>query len=205
MGTLKSMKAGDARAAGEAPDLPGPGTGSVLRELRKARGLSLSEVAAATGISRSLLSLIETERNDITVGRLRRLAELYGVTMAEILPDPPSADPIVVRRGERSAVTSSIEGIDLELLAHQEDHAMLPMVCAIAPGGAMQEFLSHEGEEFMLILEGRVLLELENHAPIVLETGDSAYYGSRTAHRVANAGPDAARMLVMSNPPAHTP
>src|SRR6185312_910162 len=55
--------------------------GERLRAIRAERGVSLSAVAEATGISTSFLSLVETGKNDITFGRLRRLIDYYGVTL----------------------------------------------------------------------------------------------------------------------------
>ena len=69
--------------------------GARLRAIRADRGLSLSAVAEATGISTSFLSLVETGKNDITFGRLRRLIDYYGVTLIDLLP--PSEDTVVVR------------------------------------------------------------------------------------------------------------
>ena len=64
------------------------GLGAALRAARTRRGLSLAQVAEATGISRSLLSLIETGRSDITIGRLDKLSLLYDVRLSELLPEP---------------------------------------------------------------------------------------------------------------------
>ena len=63
-----------------------------MRRIRNARGLSLAQVAEATAISRSLLSLIETGRSDITIGRLGRLAQLQG-TWGSQGPRPGAAAP----------------------------------------------------------------------------------------------------------------
>src|SRR4051812_28348017 len=63
------------------PALVGAGAaplGAALRGLRRARRLSLQDVAEATAISASFLSLVETGKSDITIGRLVRLVEFYG-------------------------------------------------------------------------------------------------------------------------------
>src|SRR5215213_8063916 len=90
--------------------------GATLREARKARGYSLADVAEATGVSRSLLSLIETGRSDITIGRLSRLAQLYDIRLADLVPEPRHADPVVVRADDRRAMHYASEGIDIEIL-----------------------------------------------------------------------------------------
>ena len=60
--------------------------GGALRALRLQRRASLVEVASATGISKSFLSLVENDRSDITIGRLLRLVNYYGADMADLFP-----------------------------------------------------------------------------------------------------------------------
>ena len=80
-----------AQAAADAPVVV-DGLGGRLRSLRHGRKLSLAEVGAATGMSSSFLSLVENGRNDLTVARLVRLVDYYGVSVTDLLPDPVSSD-----------------------------------------------------------------------------------------------------------------
>ncbi|MGZ4392669.1 MAG: helix-turn-helix domain-containing protein, partial [Gaiellaceae bacterium] len=63
------------------------GLGLKLRMLRRQRRLALTQVAAATGISSSFLSLVENGKNDLTVARLIKLVSYYGVAVSDLLPD----------------------------------------------------------------------------------------------------------------------
>jgi transcriptional regulator with XRE-family HTH domain len=180
------------------------GLGAALRAIRVARGYSLAQVAVATGISRSLLSLIEIGRSDVTVGRLARLAELYGVSLVELLPAPPSVDPVVTRRDERPKLHSESEGLDLHLLTREAGGTMTPVVAVFEPGGGEAEFHRHDGEQFVLVFEGRVRLELEGSEPVELGRGDSAYYDAHRPARWTNVGRGIARVVAVSGPPAST-
>ena len=60
--------------------------GAHLHQARRARNLSLADVAEATSISASFLSLVENDKSDITIGRLVRLIEFYGISIADLLP-----------------------------------------------------------------------------------------------------------------------
>lgn len=177
--------------------------GKALREARQAHGYSLSQVAAETGISRSLLSLIENNRSDVTLGRLVRLAEYYGTHVADLLPPKAPPDPVVTRRNERRLVHSGKEGMDLHVLAPDTNRKMMPIVAVIAPGGGSAEYWAHEGEEVVVVLEGRVLLDIEGATPVVLERGDSAYYDSTRRHRWTNIGEGIARVLSVATPPTN--
>src|SRR5262245_61682932 len=90
--------------------------GDRLRLVRQQKGFSLAQVAKATDISASFLSLVETGKNDITIKRLMRLVEFYDVSLMDVL-EPRTADSVVVRRDLQPRIHSSAEGIDVWLLA----------------------------------------------------------------------------------------
>jgi transcriptional regulator with XRE-family HTH domain len=174
-----------------------PHVGARLRELRTERGLSLTAVAAATGLSASSLSLTENGKSDITFGRLRRLIDFYGITFSELLPEPPPADPVVVRAAERRHLTSPTEGIELFLLAHGDRHAMEPTLAVYDPGGELVDFrVEDRPEVFFLVLEGKLELAFEGHEPVSLASGDSVLF--EPTGRIAVRNPGAVRACLLA-------
>jgi transcriptional regulator with XRE-family HTH domain len=172
--------------------------GPALREARKARGLSLTEVAEATGISRSLLSLIETGRSDITIGRLGRLAQLYEIRLADLVPEPRHPDPIVVRSDDRPVIHYTAEGIDVEVLAPQGPKQMQALLATLLPGAKMEDYIVQDNEQFVHVIEGRVRTEFGDGRAIELDAGDSAYYISgEGGHRHANLADGVTRMVIV--------
>ncbi len=85
-----------------------PALGRRLKALRLNRGLSLKEVGGATGVSSSFLSMVETGRNDLSVGRLMVLADFYGVGLDEVLPG---------RGADRHLAVRQPDGTDLDVAA----------------------------------------------------------------------------------------
>jgi quercetin dioxygenase-like cupin family protein len=169
---------------------PSPPTtvGAHLRDARQARKLSLAEVAEATDISASFLSLVEKDKSDISIGRLVRLIDFYGISITDILPGAASSGyPEVVTAEERRLLHSEAEKIDVYLLTQDTRRQMMPLLVVVQPGARLAEAGQHAGEEWVLVVEGELCLELDGAPPRVLRAGDAAYYPAERPHLFANA------------------
>jgi quercetin dioxygenase-like cupin family protein len=176
--------------------------GAQLRALRAARRLSLGDVARETGISASFLSLVENARSDITIGRLTRLVDYYGISITDLLPSEEDGDPDVVRAGETRQLRSPEEGTTMYLLASGTNRTMLPMLLEFEPGSSLAERGHHTGEEFVHVLDGTLLLEVDTTEPQTLNAGDSAYYRADRPHLFRNASAEAPlRLICVDSPP----
>jgi transcriptional regulator with XRE-family HTH domain len=164
-----------------------------LRQARVARNLSLAEVAEATDISTSFLSLVERGRSDITIGRLVRLVHFYDISIVDLIPSEGAKSPELVRIQDRRLLHSPAEGIDVFLLGPDTQRTMMPMLLEFEPGAHLAEYGQHEGEEWVYVVEGRLSLEFEDSEPTQLEPGDGAYYVAKRPHLFRNA--DAKRRL----------
>jgi transcriptional regulator with XRE-family HTH domain len=179
-----------------------PALGAALRELRRRRGDTLGEVAQATGISTSFLSLVEKGRSDISLGRLMRLLKLYGVRLGELIPEAePPEDRVVVRRGEARHLDALAEGVDLYLLAPDTNRLMMPLLGVHQPGSRVVDLPPHPGEAFVHVLEGTVLMEREGKPPLVLHEGDSAYIPRSEPLSGTTLSERPARVLSVITPP----
>jgi transcriptional regulator with XRE-family HTH domain len=173
--------------------------GARLRALRSEKGLSLSAVAEATGISASFLSLVETGKNDITFGRLRRLIDFYDVTLAALLPPPD--DPVVIRASEHRHLRFPSEGIDVFVLVPGDANDRLYASLAVWEPGSQVEPLVYDGVVLITVLAGAVLLELAGSAPVELGPGDAAYFNATRGHRICTGPEEGARFLFVAAPP----
>ena len=177
-----------------------PALGAELRRIRLERGHALTEVANATGISTSFLSVVEKGRSDITLGRLMRLLSFYGVRIGSLLPDAVPRDRIVTRPSERTPV-SSPEGVEVFLLAPDTNRKMMPVLGTHQPRSRIGELPRHPGEVFVFVLEGTLLFEREAHDPFVLHEGDSGYYTGDSTPVITNIGEREARVVAVVTPP----
>jgi transcriptional regulator with XRE-family HTH domain len=174
--------------------------GTRLSALRRERGQSLVDVAEATGISASFVSLVERNKSNITITRLLRLAQHYGVRVSDLLDDDGTSEPWIMRRNQQQHLDSSGEGIQVYLLAPPHK-AMMPVVSTFEQGASMAGTQRHQGDEWIWVVEGAIEVQVDGVDPFVLKAGDAAYYTGERAHSFRNVGPGRARLLGVVTPP----
>jgi transcriptional regulator with XRE-family HTH domain len=148
--------------------------GENLRALRLGLGRSLTEVAEATQLSPSFLSMVENGNSDIALGRLLRVTQYYGVEIADVVGGPASpGEHRVIHAGDRHHFEFTEEGLDVQFLA--DAHLpMRPLLVRLYPGGGMIEPVREAGDAFIYMLSGEVVVSIDD-APLTLKAGDSAY------------------------------
>lgn len=184
--------------------------GPKLRELRKCNALSLAEVAARTDVSEATMSRIETNRSDVSAPHLYRLANLFNVDVATFF----EGDEAKGGRGARS-ISRHGEGQGFDTARVRSE-----MLCTDLRVKRMQPFLNrvtateleivgglaaHDGEEFIHVKRGTLILHSEAYAPLELNTGDSFYFDATMPHAYLAADPSGVEFLVIcSAPSAHS-
>jgi transcriptional regulator with XRE-family HTH domain len=175
--------------------------GSKFRTIRKDRGLSLAQVAAATEISSSFLSLFENDVSDITFSRLARLVRFYDVSITDLIPDPEPTENIIVRRELRRRLGSPEEGAELFILAHELRNRMWPYIIVAEPGAQPIETALIPGSEiFLLVLGGRIEIDSDGEATIELRKGDAIYLADDRIHAIGTVGRHASEILIVRAP-----
>lgn len=176
--------------------------GKELRALRRRKGLGLAQVAEATNISKSFLSLVEVGKSDITFGRLMRLVDFYGISVTDLVPGEREGGLIsVLRRDDHKVMTFGSEGIKDVFLTRDTKRSMLPIIADFEPGAKNAEPAEHEGEEFAYVLEGRIAVHFDGAEPIVLDEGDSLYFVAEIPHVYENPANEPARVFLVVTPP----
>lgn len=171
--------------------------GRRLRRLRIQRRLSLTSVAAEVGISAGFLSALERSQMSASVATLRKLARFYGLNILDFFGGADSRQPLV-RPAERKRLEAG-SGVRMELLAWG-DKMMEPHLFRVAPGSGSGESYTHEGEEFLYVLQGELKIALEDK-DYLLRAGDSFYFESSTPHRWSNPSRQQALILWINTPP----
>jgi len=180
-----------------AADGHGGAIGAHLRQLRARRKLSLAHVSQAVGISVGFLSALERSQMSGSVGTLRKLARFYKTNILDFF-DANGTNSRQVRAAQRKILEAG-DGVRMELLAWGNT-VMEPHLFRIAPNAGSGEPYTHEGEEFIFVLRGDLLITVggeEYH----LKAGDSFYFESSTPHRWKNPGRNETSLLWVNTPP----
>jgi len=172
--------------------------GARFRRLRQRRGLSLAQVAKATGVSVGFLSALERGQMSASIATLRRIARYYRTNILSFF-EPAKENSRVVKPSERK-ILETTKGVRMELLAWGNT-AMEPHLFRIKPGGNSGESYTHEGEEFLHVLRGQFEIWLNQDEHYLLEPGDSLYFQSSTPHRWKNPGQTESWLLWINTPP----
>lgn len=193
------------RAALAAPaDEPAPDTaeelGRRLRALRHAARLTLEKVASEVGVAPSALSTLERTSRGVSFGTLHRIAAFYDTTVSA-LSLPPGEATEVVRAGTWRVWPATAPGVTVQLLAE----GLRQMDChrfVLAPGAGSEGAYTHDGEEFLHILAGRLEVVLDGSDRHELDPGDSIYFESRRRHAWRNAIDGETVLLWINTPPS---
>jgi transcriptional regulator with XRE-family HTH domain len=177
--------------------------GETLRGLRRKANLTLEATARQADVTKGYLSKVERGASIPSIAVVGRLAEVFGIEMADVFHAPAQKGPFsLVRASERRSINrnGSEYGYTYEIVPLNKanprseiffltlpciDHSILPR-------------LRHPGEEILVMLEGRIRFEFAG-AVFMLEEGDIIQFDASYEHLgVAVDGKDARAMLVIT-------
>jgi transcriptional regulator with XRE-family HTH domain len=164
--------------------------GERLRSLRRERGTTLAALAQATGISVSTLSRLESGSRRPTLELLLPLAREHGVTLDELVDAPQTGDP---RLHLRPVTHHGMTMLPLTRRAGgiQAYKLVLP---GRRPRQAEPTRQSHEGYEWVYVLDGRLRVLIGEH-DLVMGPGEAAEFDTRSPHWFGAAGPEPVELL----------
>jgi transcriptional regulator with XRE-family HTH domain len=180
--------------------------GKNLRGLRTDRGHSLERLAKLAGVSRAMLSQIETGRSVPTIVLLLKVADALGVSLAALVAIPEWHRPTVLPRSQAKLLSASGGRFTLRALFAGESRARTEFyeVCIAARHSEVLEPRPGGAQENLIVVQGRVELSMGGHDPVVLGEGDAAHYQAEISRSLRN--PDAREAilhLVVSFPGAN--
>lgn len=164
--------------------------GRRVRKLRSDRGWSLEELAAASGVSRSMLSEIERENANPTLSVTHRIASAFGLSLQDLIETAAAASSIqTIRAADRGQIFRADRQCQIRTLTPlnlEKDVEFYEVT--LRRGGALRSQPHYEGtREFLTVETGAVRVESGADRD-ELAKGDSATYRADVPHAVVNIG-----------------
>lgn len=173
------------------------------------RNMSVKELAEGAGLTVDQVNRIC--RSDIipSLSSLIKIARALGVRLGTFLDDSEEMGPVVNRHTDSqqpvtftSHQTNSNSHMDfISLAARKMGRNMEPFLINIQYGTGRESFSSHEGEEFLFVLEGSIVVHYGTDK-YILNQGDSIYYDSIVDHLVTANNHSEAKILGVVYAPA---
>ena len=180
--------------------------GSKITTLRESLGFSQEQLAERCECATKIIAGLEQGELAPSLTPLIKITRALGVRLGTLLDDDAQVGPVITRSGENNGIarvksleiSSDAGALDFFSLAvNKTSRHMEPFVINVKPAIECGVPLSsHEGEEFIYVLDGRIKIEY-GKALHVLEAGDSIYYDSIVPHQVRACDDEVARILAV--------
>ena len=154
-----------------------------IKELREILEMSTSDMAAATGISLEIYNKYESGEMDIPISALYIIANKLGIDVTVLITgEDPKMDSAAVCRKGKGFQIERYPGYEYSSLAYNfKGRTIEPLLVFLDPGNAAAKQVSHHGQEFNYITEGRVKITV-GKSEYLLNEGDSIYFDARIPH-----------------------
>jgi transcriptional regulator with XRE-family HTH domain len=171
--------------------------GKRVKSIRKRKGLTLQELAEKSGVSATAISAIERNVSSPTVTTLAGIARALGESISSLLGET-DVSYVITKVDKRETLATGIKSANFQSLASGiPGQRFLPMMSILPPGATSgPDFTSHRGEEFFLVLQGALEVEL-NGVVSRLEEGDTLYFRSNTPYRWKNVAGRQTQLLIV--------
>ncbi len=179
--------------------------GEKIKSVREAKNISLEDAAERAGLTVEQIQTIEEKNILPSLTPLMKIARALGVRLGTFLDDQENFGPVLCRKDAqeesiRFSNNTSKETKNMDyfsLAASKTDRHMEPFIIEVSPAGTEQFHLSsHEGEEFIYVLEGIIEINY-GHDTYVLNAGESIYYDSIVDHHVHATKDHSAKILAV--------
>jgi transcriptional regulator with XRE-family HTH domain len=181
-------------------DLTPEQIGERIKALRKERHWTLQELGRRAGVSISALSKVENAQVAASFDTLLKIARGFGLGFEAMLNGVSRALPAgrltTTRGGNGVFFSTDMYEYEVHSAELRQKH-MIPLHMEVKARklAEVTRWSTHEGEEFIYVLQGHIELHTELYAPVTLEVGDSAYIDSKMPHAFLNRGKGKAWML----------
>ena len=185
--------------------------GDVIRNFRKRRGMTLSDLSQRTGLAVSTISKLEKGHAALSYDKLVAFSKALDVDISELIDTSPHSESLDAAVGGRRIVHRAGEGQTVETRSYRQTYLatellnkkLVPIVAELR-ARTLEEFaaefgglIRHPGEEFVMVLDGEIEFHSDLYAPLRLKVGDSLYFDSSMGHAYLKASEATCRVLAV--------
>lgn len=163
--------------------------GTILKDLRKERKLTLKELAELTEVSISFLSQVERGKSSVTLESLKKIADALKVNPTVFFSDVSSNDQLAEIR-QQFYYKDLSNGL--------QDASYTPILVTLQPGEDKGNAFSHSGHEFLFVVEGTLTVVVDGKEEELKEQG-STMFDANLLHYWYNLTDKPVRFLVVSS------
>lgn len=169
--------------------------GALIRTRRKSIDMTLNELADRTGVSVSMLSMLERGVAGASIGTLVAVASALRVQMHDLFDYAVEVESSpLIRRADQTEVETG-EGVLRRVAHHSAAQGLEMAINEYAPHTASGDKpVHHDGREYGVVIAGALTVELDG-VSYKLGIGDAISYSSATPHRITNHGRTKARAV----------
>ena len=177
--------------------------GSKLKALREEKGFTIKKLAEKSGCTTSMISQIEHGKSEPSISMLKKLANALNVNIVDFFIDSNSLNEDFVHIREKDRIDIKLPRWDAHIqsfLKSTNNKKMHPFYTKISPGGGSKGMYAHEGEEFVYVLKGNLLIKVGDKE-YYLKSGEGAYFKSYIPHDWINNGDEDTEVIWIITPP----
>ena len=169
-----------------------------IRELREIFDLTEEEMARETGVTVEKYVEYESNGENIPISVLYHISQKFNVDLSEILTgEPARLSTIQICKRGKGKTIDRYPGYMFESLAPRFTQKIIePLLVTLIPGEPDAALVTHDGQEFNLVLEGVVVI-IYDDKEYVLDPGDAVYFDPTHPHGQKAIGKEKARFLTV--------
>ena len=177
--------------------------GKKIKVLRLSNRMTLKQLGNKAGCTDAYLSQLERGRANPSIMILKKVASALGIQIVDFFLEPEAKEnEVVMKEKDRVKINFSRGDAKIHMLVRNiKDKRMQPFYTTIEAGGGSKGFYSHIGEEFGIVLQGELELNLNGESYLV-KKNESFYFSSQVSHSYRNPGKGKSIMIWVVSPPS---
>ena len=187
--------------------------GQRLKAVRTVHGLSQRQLAAKSGVTSGMISMVEQNRISPSISSLKKILQAFPMTLSEFFSEElDGTDKVFYRFGELREINPVIlkgngakkgeTPIAFRQVGDASKHSLQILHETYAPGADTgEELYAHEAEEGGIVIAGEIEVTVGNQTER-LKTGDAYLFDSRIPHRFRNPGKEPCVIVSVCTPPS---